>query len=288
MDHAGFRELAAGAVLDDLDGEEQVRFEAHRAGCRSCGSLVEDLLDVTAELATLVPARAVPASLRGSVLAAIARTGRDESSSPDRPSSSPGQAASSSPDGPASPPVLRTPGARLRLLGGRWTRHRLLDAGAIGLAAALAVLAIGLAGRSVQLAGQLAESRGAIGVARTELANQSAAMALAADPAHRDIALQPEALAPTATAVVMYVPGTTASYVMASGLPATPAGTVYELWVADERGVHGLGTYAFDGHGAFVARLGVDLASAAAAMITLEPAGGSTGTPGPQVVFGAL
>lgn len=273
MDHAEFRELAAGAVLGDLDGEEQVRFDAHRAGCRSCGSLVEDLLDVTAELATLAPARRVPGSLRGSVMTAIATTGRDAVSSAGRPL-------------PA--PALRAPSGRLRLLRAGWTRHRLVDLGALGLTAALAVVAIGVADRSAQLAGQLAESRGATGMARSELAAQTAAMTLAADPAHRDIVLRPEALAPTATAVVMYVPGTTSSYVMAAGLPATPAGKVYELWVADAGGVHGLGTYAFDGRGAFVARLGVDLSGAAATMITLEPAGGATGAPGPQVVFGVL
>ena len=73
MDHAGFRELAAGAVLDDLDPGELLRFEAHRAGCPSCGALVEDLLDVTADLASLAPARCVPEALRGSIFAAIAR-----------------------------------------------------------------------------------------------------------------------------------------------------------------------------------------------------------------------
>jgi Anti-sigma-K factor rskA, C-terminal len=117
---------------------------------------------------------------------------------------------------------------------------------------------------------------------------QTGAMAVAADPAHRDVPLQAEALAPAATAVVVYVPGTTSSYVLAADLPATPAGKVYELWVADAKGVHGLRTYAFDGQGAFVAPLGVDLAGAKATMITLEPAGGARGEPGPKVVFGAL
>ena len=45
---------------------------------------------------------------------------------------------------------------------------------------------------------------------------------------------------------------------------------------------------AYDGRGPFVAPFGVDLADGAAAMVTLEPMGGATGEPGPQVVFGEL
>jgi hypothetical protein len=171
---------------------------------------------------------------------------------------------------------------------GPWTRHRLLDLGSAGLVASLAIVAVGLAGRDVRLAGELGGSRQAMDAVRAELAVQTGAVAVAADPAHRDVTLRAEALAPTASATVVYVPGTTSSYVVASDLPATPAGKVYELWVADAGGVHGLGTYTFDGRGPFVAPLGVDLAPAAATMVTLEPVGGARGEPGPQVLFGAL
>ena len=75
---------------------------------------------------------------------------------------------------------------------------------------------------------------------------------------------------------------------VARGLPATPPGTGYQLWYADEAGVHGLQTVAFDGHAAFVASFDVDLATSDAVMLTLEPAGGAIGDPGPQVVFGEL
>jgi hypothetical protein len=37
-----------------------------------------------------------------------------------------------------------------------------------------------------------------------------------------------------------------------------------------------------------MAPVGVDLAHSAAVMVTLEPSGGATGAPGPQVVFGEL
>ena len=64
---------------------------------------------------------------------------------------------------------------------------------------------------------------------------------------------------------------------------------MYQLWAADADGVHPLGTYPYDGTGPFVAPFGVDLGSADAAMVTLEPIGGAQGdVPGPQVVFGEL
>lgn len=80
---------------------------------------------------------------------------------------------------------------------------------------------------------------------------------------------------PSQTAVLVYRPGSTDAYLMAMDLPATPDGQVYQLWVADGAGVHALGTFPFDGQGAFVAPFGVDLGTSAAAMLTLEPEGGT-------------
>jgi len=116
----------------------------------------------------------------------------------------------------------------------------------------------------------------------------NAAMAVVADPEHVSTALHPEALAPASAAVVLYRPGSTDAFLLATDLPPTPDGQVYQLWWADATGVHALGTFRYDGNGPFVAPFGVDLAEGAAAMVTLEPTGGATGEPGPQVVFGEL
>ncbi len=67
-------------------------------------------------------------------------------------------------------------------------------------------------------------------------------------------------MAPDALARVVFRPGTTDAFLMATELPATPAGHVYQLWVADAAGVHALGTFRHDGRGAFIAPFGVDLA----------------------------
>ena len=110
----------------------------------------------------------------------------------------------------------------------------------------------------------------------------------AAVAAHVTVALHGDAIAPDAEAAVVFVPGDDASYVVARNLPATPAGHGYQLWYADEAGVHPLQTVAYDGSGTFLAPIGVDLADSSAVMITLEAEGGAQGEPGPQVVFGEL
>lgn len=75
---------------------------------------------------------------------------------------------------------------------------------------------------------------------------------------------------------------------MASGLPATPAGSVYELWAADATGVHARPTFTCGASGPCLASFGVGLRGMTAAMVTLEPAGGAVTEPGRQLVFGNL
>jgi hypothetical protein len=113
-------------------------------------------------------------------------------------------------------------------------------------------------------------------------------MAAAVDPAHVTVALESEPLAAGASAVVVFVPGTDSSWLVARDLPATPSGHGYQLWYADEAGVHPLQTVPYDGTGTFVAPLEVDLATSTAVMLTLEESGGAQGEPGPQVVFGEI
>ena len=161
---------------------------------------------------------------------------------------------------------------------------RLLAAiAAVLVVSTLALGAWGLSTRT-QLDRTAAEATRARDLADAE----AGAMAVAMAVDHRAAALTPEALAPSARASVVYRPGLPEAYLVASGLPATPAGHVYQLWVADAAGVHGLATYHFDGNGPFIAPVGLDLAGRTAVMVTLEPEGGATGEPGPQVVFGTL
>lgn len=256
MDHATLSQLAAGAALDDLDATERAALDAHLGECTTCPALVAELDEVLADLALVAPELEPPASLRADVLDSLHLT-------TDRPTL-----------------VVVSPPAR--------PSRRLATWGALGLAAVLGVVAVGLGARTAQLSGDLAETTAALSAAQARDAQTAAAMAVVADPAHVTAALHAEPVAPIASAVVLYRPGSTDAFLMATDLPPTPDGKVYQLWWADANGVHALGTFVYDGQGPFVAPFGVDLAEGAAAMVTLEPVGGATGEPGPQVVFGEL
>ena len=275
MDHATLRELAAGAALDDLDPDEARTLERHLTACPSCRGLSGDLDLVVGELALAAPALRPPADLRGHVLDALhapsaralavldggGRTGRATA----------GSAAST------------TVGSRPAGAGPRIARL-----GGLAAAAVFAFAAIGLGAQNRQLDERVAATAAQLADARSELQAREAAVALVADPAHLEVALHAEPVAPAAQAVVMFRPGTTEAYLLATNLPATRTGQVYQLWYADAAGVHPLRTFHHDGQGPFVAPFGVDLGSSAAAMVTLEPVGGAVGEPGPQVVFGEL
>lgn len=261
IDHATLREFAAGAALDDLDPAERDALDRHLETCGSCGRLARDLDGVLSDLAMAAPPMTPPAGLRVGVLAAL----RDPPASAE----------------PTIRSIAVAPAARP-------ARDRVRRWGGLALAAGIAVIAIGLAAENRRLDQTLGATDAALAEAQQRLVDRQTAVTLAVDPAHRTQVLHAEALAPAAHAVVLYRPGSAESVLVATGLPPTPDGHVYQLWMADAAGVHALGTAAFDGSGTFVAPFGVDLGSATATMVTLEPVGGAVGEPGPQVVFGEL
>lgn len=276
MDHRSLQQLAAGAALDDLDAAERADLDAHRATCASCAALGVELEDVLADLALVVPELHPPASLKREVLSALrapvvvdfeVRT--PQSTGPTRAAAGPGTTAVA--------PVVDLAERR------RW---RAIGAAGIGMAAVLAIAAVGLGARTSELTDQVAATRVLLVEAQAQVTSRNAALTLLAEPGNVTASLHAEPVAPDATAMVVFRPGSDESYLMATGLPATPDGQVYQLWFADGAGVHPLGTFHHDGTGAFVAPFGVDLAGSAAAMVTLEPEGGAQGEPGPQVIFG--
>jgi len=268
------RLLAAGAALEDLEPAEAEAWGAHRAGCAECRTLEGDLATVLVDLALAVPERIPPPDLLDAVRRAI-RVGAAD------PVTLSGIAA----DEPASLDDARV---RHETRSDARSRARGPQLAILGLAAALAITAVGLGARSIALQGDLDRVGAQVASLQARLSGSDTVIAAAMDPGHVAVALHAEPLAPAAAATVMFVPGTSRAYVVAEGLPATPSGHGYQLWYADAAGVHPLQTVPFDGNGAFVAPLGVDLSAAGAVMITLEDAGGATGDPGPQVVFGQL
>jgi hypothetical protein len=272
MTHDEVRLLAAGAALGDLEPGEQLAATAHAATCPDCASLPADLLHVLADLALLAPPRVPPAALLGRVRTAIREA---EAIS----------AAAASPRAEAT--VHEAPPRPITSIEAFRARRRPLAA-ALAMAAAFAIAAAGLGVASARLSSELDQTRARVASLEAQASGSEALMAALADPIHRTAALQAKASAPGASAVVVYVPGTKEAWIVADHLPATPAGSAYELWYADAAGVHPLTTATWDGKGVMVAPVGVDLANSAAVMVTLERSGGSTGTPGPEVVFGEL
>jgi len=277
IDHDAEGLLVAGAALGDLDPFERAALEPHRVTCASCRALEADLDGVLADLALLPEPIAPPAFLLAGIRRGISGVGG---------SPAPGTAGD-----PRTPPAIRPGPGRgtapvIPISAARTQRPPFVVA--VGIAAALALAVAGLGVRSVSLQHDLDQSSAQLEALRTKAGSEAGVVGTALRTGQVTVRLTAQALAPDAAAAVMYVPGTTDAWVVADRLPATPVGRGYELWYADAAGVHGLATVAFDGTGPFIAPLGVDLALGKAVMITLEDAGGATGDPGPQVVFGAL
>jgi len=263
MDHGTFRELAAGAALDDLDATERISFRAHLGFCGPCRDDETALVDTAGLLALAAPRRLPPASLRGGVMAAIAAAGNR-------------------------PVDIPTAVVDLEVIRRERTRYRRLSFAGLAAAAAFAIAVAGLGASAARLQSDLDAAAGARDAALAQLATSDAAMSVVLAPDHATAMLTPDPMAAGATVYVVFRPGTTEAWLMAGQLPATPAGKVYQLWWADEAGVHALTTFTCDGPHACLAPFGVDLAAATATMITLEPVGGAQGEPGPQVAFGQL
>lgn len=273
--------LAAGAALADLDPAEHAAYEEHRRTCAACRSLEQDLDRVVADLALAVPERTPPPDLLPGIRRALGL-----SAVPAGPHPVPFSGRPAAPGAVAAPTVAAPPREEPGTAGapGRPASRR---APAL-LAAALALVAVGLGARTAALSGDLEAATARMGSLQAELDVQGALMAAAMDPAHVAVRLSPEPFAAGASAQVLYVPGTRDAWLVARGLPPCPEGHAYQLWYADDAGVHALGVYAWGGGGTFVAPFAVDLDAGTAAMLTLEPAGGATGSPGPQVVGGEL
>lgn len=261
--------LAAGAVLDDLDLDERAAYETHRSSCADCRGAELELDHVMADLSLVALERMPPPDL----LAGIQRALAAESDAPRTVEAIPAVHQLQPPASNVVP--LRRP-----------SRGPLFAS--LALAAGLGVIALGLGAQTVTLQQNLDTTAAQVASLEANLAGQGGAMTVALNPAHVTVALHGDAIAPTAEAAVVFVPGAAASYVVARNLPATPSGHGYQLWYADAAGVHPLQTVSFDGNGTFVAPVGIDLADSTAVMITLEEDGGSTGEPGPQVVSGEL
>lgn len=278
MDHAAFTELTAGRALGDLDSAEQEAVDAHLRQCASCRALTRDLDGVLTELSFAAPPRPVPASLGPSIMAAI----RNEAAISMRPTPLPSGRAVATPRPSAQqasvlPEVIRPDRFR------GWGR-----ALGIGLAAAAALAIVVLGAEVLSLRDQVDSANLLARGYADQLSARDTAMQVVADPAHASAWLAPSTGEVTASALMVWMPGSTQTYLVAQGLPATPEGQDYQFWYADDAGVHAGITFDHDGSGVLIMPVEVDLTGAKAAMLTIEEDGGAQGGPSRDIVFGEL
>ena len=271
MDHAGLRELIAGGVLGGLDRSERATVDGHLPACADCQGLEGQLSGVVTELALCVQPRTAPAALRGRILGTL--PGADGAAAEwlvPRVVLHRGQGAA-------------THRARPRL---GWAPAVSWARAALSFVLAAALLAVGTGWLTLRT--ELDQTRGLLTAATAEQGTQAAAMQLVADPAHLSAWLEPSGPGFESSVLVVYLPGSEQAYLVASGLPFTPQGRVYQFWHADEAGVHPGRTFAVNDADVVLIPISRDLSRAQAVMLTLETEGGSRGEPGADVVFGEL
>ena len=248
---------------------ERAALDAHLALCASCQALVASSTRSSATWHWPRRSCEPPASLRGDVLDSL-RVGR-----PSIVASLGGWTAGAARDRRDAAGQAATVAARSL---------------ALGMAAVLGVVAIGFAARTVQLTDEVASVTAALAaVGTTNHRGDRRDASSSTDPAHVAAALHAESVAPAASAVVLYRPGAADAYLLATDLPVRrPTGRSTSCGGPMRPGVHALGTFTYDGAVRSWPRSASTSPDGTAAMVTLESAGGATGEPGPQVVFGEL
>ena len=235
--------LSGAYALDALTPDEARAFEEHLATCESCRDEVRSLREAASALAEPV-ADAPPARLRDNVLAGISQV---------RPLPPVGGTLA---DDEAPTGITTTQPDELAA-----RRRRRAPAWLVAVAAALALLAGGAVVRSVQLSQQL-----------------DSVTASGADIAQ--IVTAPDATTSTAQvsgggrAAVVSSESLGRAVLVTDGMPAAPAGKVWQVWYIGDDGAPSSAGFVPDGQRTAVALQG-DLGTAGAVGVTLEPAGGS-------------
>jgi anti-sigma-K factor RskA len=238
--HEPFAEWAALASVHALDGDEQVRFEAHlAAGCAQCEETQRELALAAAALPLALPEIPVPPELRDRVLARVG----------------------------SAPRRARPPG-RARAEGGRSRSWRwaagLVAAGVVGL----------IAWDQYELRSALERQQASVARLEHELASQRTLTSLVGGTDSSVAALKGTAPAPQADGWIAWSPARKSGFLVVHNLPMAPAGKQYQLWVIAGGQPVPAGVFDVDnlGHASMV--VAVEAPAPDGFAITLEPAGG--------------
>ena len=227
LPHAPFDELAGLYAVGALSEDDRTAFETHLEVCFECVEEVKSLLPVTHALVHGAPPLDAPVALRARVLEQVTGT----APAPRDMASAPLDAVLTGVDESGVPTVYvksprRGPGVLF------W------------LAATLLIAAVGVGGQHVaNLYGQIDGLRATVdaatglaertnvelGAARTAATEREAVLAIVTGPDVQRLVLEGQPLAPRASARALW--NSMADMVfIATGLPALPAGDVYQLW----------------------------------------------------------
>lgn len=282
--HEEYLEIAAQAVFGPLAAAEEADLRAHLAGCPGCREAARGFEEAAAALAYGLAGAGPAKDLKPAILA---RLGAED-----------GVGAQ-----PAAPPRLklvhdldaeraaRRPAAQAPA----WR------AAAVALGAGMlasVVLNVWLWGHVGSLSGQVAVLRQGTQALDQKLAGmqqqaeqRAAQIAVLQARDTRMAKLPGQPMAKDASAMLFWSPAEGAWLVAASGLPPADAGKTYQLWAVTAGGAKvSMGTFQVGPDGGATVRVNLPEPNmkAAAAAVSLEPAGGMPQPTGPIVVMGEL
>jgi len=258
MNHEPFDTLAATYALGALDGDERAQFERHLAdGCDVCTETLRESAETLAALARTEPPAIPPPEVKDALLRRIAAT----------------------------PPVQRERPQPRRLV---WAVAT-LAAVIAGAAFTGTFVASRYEGRLGQMAREAAALRERVqrdeAALREQIAVYQGAVDLLRDPATQVVTLHGLGPSPEATGRVIWNP-TSGGHVFVANLPATPAGSAYEMWTIGEGAPQPAGLFKVDASGRGTHRIAAveDGRPVKVFAVTLEPEAGVPAPTGPMVL----
>lgn len=249
LQHDDLHTLTGSYAVDALPPDELDEFERHLTHCGSCASEVRGLRETAARLALAV-AEQPPAQMRAQVLAAAERTRQLPPITSDRPSRG----------APRSIRSARSARAARRV----WIPRISVVAAAASVA--LAVV-FGISQSNTQ--SRLSSLENQLSAARVH--NQQVDSVLAQD----DLRLVSNKTSVGGSVSAIVSPSVARLVVVTSGLPALPAGKVYELWLLGPSVAQPSGLLTTAEHGRTVPVVATGYVKGYKLGITVEPAGGT-------------
>jgi anti-sigma-K factor RskA len=249
LQHDDLHTLTGSYAVDALPPDELDEFERHLTHCGSCASEVRGLRETAARLALAV-AEQPPAQMRAQVLAAAERTRQLPPITSERPSR-------------GAPRSIRS--AR----SARAARRVWIPRISVVAAAASVALAVVFGVSQSNTSSRLSTLENQLSAARVH--NQQVDSVLA----QGDLRLVSNKTSVGGSVSAIVSPSAARLVVVTSGLPALPAGKVYELWLLGPSVAQPSGLLTAGQHGRTVPVVATGYVKGYKLGVTVEPAGGT-------------